>query len=91
MGLTATRSNGAAFSYGFDRVRFVRPVFVGDTIRPRVTLADKRPDPKQNRFGRVVERIEVIDQHEKVVLACDHVPPGRTQGPAAPGRVVSGA
>ena len=39
VGLTASLINPVAFSYGYDRLRFVRPVFIGDTIRTRVTIS----------------------------------------------------
>ena len=44
VGLTATLINPVAFSYGYDRLRFVRPVFIGDTIRTRVTITSKADD-----------------------------------------------
>jgi acyl dehydratase len=44
VGLTATLINPVAFSYGYDRLRFIRPVFIGDTIRTRVTIAAKEDD-----------------------------------------------
>ena len=47
VGLTATLINPVAFSYGYDRLRFVRPVFIGDTIRTRVTIRAKEDDPKR--------------------------------------------
>ncbi len=73
VGLTATLINPVAFSYGYDRLRFVRPVFIGDTIRTRVTIAAKEDDPKRPAFGRVVERCEVLNQRDEVVLAADHI------------------
>jgi monoamine oxidase len=73
VGLTATLINPVAFSYGYDRLRFVRPVFIGDTIRTRVTIAAKEDDPKRPEFGRVVERCEVLNQRGEVVLATDHI------------------
>jgi monoamine oxidase len=73
VGLTATLINPVAFSYGYDRLRFVRPVFIGDTIRTRVTVAAKEDDPKRPEFGRVVERCEVLNQRGEVVLATDHI------------------
>ena len=39
VGLTASLINPVAFSYGYDRLRFIKPVFIGDTIRTRVTIA----------------------------------------------------
>ena len=73
VGLTATMINTVAFSYGYDRLRFVRPVFIGDTIRTRVTISAKEDDPKRKDAGRVVERCEVINQKGEVVLAADHI------------------
>ena len=73
VGLTATVINPVAFSYGYDRLRFVRPVFIGDTIRTRVTITAKEDDPKRPEAGRVVERCEVVNQRGEVVLAADHI------------------
>src|ERR1700722_10236867 len=38
IGLTANQINPAAFTYGYDRLRFPKPVFIGDTLRTRVTI-----------------------------------------------------
>ena len=73
VGLTATLINPVAFSYGYDRLRFVRPVHLGDTIRTRVTISAKEDDPKRANMGRVTERCEVLNQRDEVVLACDHI------------------
>ena len=73
IGLTATLINPVAFSYGYDRLRLVRPVFIGDTIRTRVTIQAKEDDPKRPEAGRVIERCEVINQRGEVVLAADHI------------------
>lgn len=73
VGLTASLINPVAFSYGYDRLRFVRPVFIGDTIRTRVTIFAKEDDLKRREMGRVVERCEVLNQRDEVVLAADHI------------------
>ncbi len=73
VGLTASVINPVAFSYGYDRLRFVRPVFIGDTIHTRATIAAKEDDPKRAGSGRVIERIEVVNQRGEVVLAADHI------------------
>lgn len=73
VGLTATLINPVAFSYGYDRLRFVRPVHIGDTIRTRVTISAIEDDPKRPNMGRVTERCEVLNQRDEVVLACDHI------------------
>jgi acyl dehydratase len=73
VGLTASEINPVAFSYGYDRLRFVKPVFIGDTIRTRTRITQVQPDPKRAGFGRVTERVEVVNQRDETVLACDHL------------------
>ncbi|RWM30814.1 MaoC/PaaZ C-terminal domain-containing protein [Mesorhizobium sp.] len=73
VGLTANVVNPAAFSYGYDRLRFIKPVFIGDTIRTRTTITAKEDDPKRPDSGRVIERVEVLNQRGEVVLAADHI------------------
>lgn len=73
IGLTAGEVNPEAFSYGYDRLRFIKPVFIGDTIRVHVTVQDKREDSKRPAFGIVVERCKVTNQRNEVVLACEHL------------------
>ncbi|MDZ5695897.1 MaoC/PaaZ C-terminal domain-containing protein [Chelativorans sp. M5D2P16] len=73
VGLTANVINPVAFSYGYDRLRFVKPVFIGDTLRTRTTITAKEDDPKRPDAGRVVERCEVLNQRDEVVLAADHI------------------
>jgi acyl dehydratase len=72
VGLTAGEINPVAFSYGYDRLRFIKPVFIGDTIRSRVTISDKR-DHKKPEYGMVVEALEVVNQRGETVLACEHL------------------
>jgi acyl dehydratase len=73
VGLTATIINPVAFSYGYDRLRFVKPVFIGDTIRSGVQITEKELMPKRPGFGRVVERLTVTKQGGETVLVADHI------------------
>ena len=73
MGLTAGNVNPEAFTYGYDRLRFVKPVFIGDTLHVRVTLKEKRESPKRPDWGIVVELVEAINQRNEVVVACEHL------------------
>jgi acyl dehydratase len=73
VGLTATIINPVAFSYGYDRLRFVKPVFIGDTIRSRVEIIGKELMEKRPGFGRVVERLTVTKQDGETVLVADHI------------------
>ena len=90
VGMTAGAVNPRAFSYGYDRLRFVKPVFIGDTITARVTIADKR-DHKRPDHGLVVERCEVTNQRGETVLVCDHLllVQRRSATPAAPGAALT--
>src|SRR6202050_4499682 len=73
IGLTAGQINPVDFKYGFDRLRFPKPVVIGDTIHTRVTIKEKQPDAKRTDFGRVTEACEVINQRGEVVLYCEHI------------------
>ena len=72
VGMTAGDINPRAFSYGYDRLRFIKPVFIGDTIHVRVAIGEKR-DHKKPLYGVVEEKLEVINQRDEVVLACEHL------------------
>jgi monoamine oxidase len=73
VGLTASIINPVAFTYGYDRIRFVKPVFIGDTITTTLTIHSKEEDLKRAGFGRVVERGMVTNQSGEAVLAFDHL------------------
>jgi acyl dehydratase len=73
IGLSATEVNPLAFTYGYERLRFPKPVFIGDTIHTTLTIAGLDPDPKRADHGRITEEVRVINQRGEVVLACDHI------------------
>lgn len=72
VGQTAGEINPLAMTYGYERLRFPKPVFIGDTIRTKVTIAEKR-DHKRPDYGIVVEKLEVINQRGECVMACEHL------------------
>jgi acyl dehydratase len=71
--MTAGVVNPGAMSYRYDRPRFIRPVFIRDTIRVVVTVKEKRDEKKRPGYGIVVEGCEVLNQHNETVLACEHI------------------
>ncbi len=73
IGLTASEINPHAFTYGYDKLRFPRPVLIGDTIKTRLTVTEKEPDSKRPGMGRIVETCEVQNQKGEVVMACHHI------------------
>jgi len=72
VGMTAGTVNPVAFSYGYDKLRFIKPVFIGDTITCKVTISDKRGH-KRPGHGIVVEHLDVMNQRGEVVLVADHL------------------
>jgi acyl dehydratase len=73
IGMTASTINPRAMSYGYDRLRFISPVFIGDTISVAATIGEKRDHPRRANAGIVVEKIEVKNQRGEMVLVCEHL------------------
>jgi acyl dehydratase len=73
VGLTASTINPRAMSYGYDRLRFIRPVFIGDTITATARITEKRDHPRRQSHGVVVEALEVTNQRGETVLVCEHL------------------
>jgi acyl dehydratase len=73
VGLSAGDVNPEAFTYGYDRLRFIKPVFIGDTLHVRVTLKEKRDSPKHPDYGFVIELLEATNQQNEIVMVCEHL------------------
>tara|TARA_Y100000590_G_C15639324_1_gene984311 strand:- start:241 stop:699 length:459 start_codon:yes stop_codon:yes gene_type:complete len=71
--LTAGEVNKKAFTYGFERLRFPNPVFIGDTIHTKVTIKEKKDDPKRPQYGQVNEACEILNQNDKCVCYSEHI------------------
>lgn len=52
--------------YGIDKLRFVRPTFLGDTIRVEKKVIDKQ---EKERGGVITFETNVLNQNSEVVLA----------------------
>ncbi|MBI1745541.1 MAG: MaoC family dehydratase N-terminal domain-containing protein [Acidobacteria bacterium] len=52
--------------YGVDKLRFVKPVFIGDTIWAREKILSK--EPRDEKSGIITIQTEVINQREEVAL-----------------------
>lgn len=72
VGLSAGLINEVAMTYGYEKLRFIRPVFINDTIKAKVTIKDKR-DHKKPGYGIVSEALEVFNQNEELVMVCEHL------------------
>lgn len=72
VGLTADVVNEVAMTYGYERLRFIKPVFIGDTIKVTVTIKEKK-DHKKPGYGLVTELVETTNQHNELVMVCEHI------------------
>jgi len=63
--------NTSVASLGWDKVRFRRPIFAGDTVHVRVVFIDKR-ESRSGPHGIVIERTEMINQDGDVVIEAEH-------------------
>jgi acyl dehydratase len=54
-------------------VRFIRPVFIADTITVWAKITEKRDHPKRKTHGFVVEAVDIWNQRGETVLACEHL------------------
>jgi len=60
-----------AFSYGHDNIRFVNPVFIGDTITVHTEVV--AVENYDDEFGRVVNKYTVTNQRDETVLVDEHI------------------
>lgn len=70
LGLVATNCVNA-FSYGYDKLRFIKPVFIGDTIYTIKTDMDKQP--KYKDMGLYRASYEIFKNEGELVLYCEHI------------------
>ncbi len=70
LGLMA-HNNINTFSYGYDKLRFIKPVFIGDTIYTIRTNLEKQP--KYKDMGMVRVSYEVFKNEGQLVLYCEHL------------------
>jgi acyl dehydratase len=72
IGMTADVINEVAMTYGYERLRFTKPVFIGDTIRVKVSICERK-DHKKPGYGLVSELVEVFNQNNELVMICEHL------------------
>jgi len=68
LGLYTTTS---VASLGWDKVRFVRPLYVEDTVRSRIRFIAKRPSRNPAR-GVVTEAVDLVRDDGEVVISGEH-------------------
>lgn len=58
-------------SPGAKNLRWLKPVFAGDTIIYRQTLVAKRPSAKRLGWGVIETKVEAVNQHGEPVFSMD--------------------
>jgi acyl dehydratase len=68
-------ANSAYAGAGLDRLRWLRPVRPGDTIRSTAEVLEMRPSTARDDIGRVIMRHDAFNQRGEAVmtLVCTHV------------------
>ncbi|RWB78631.1 MAG: MaoC family dehydratase [Mesorhizobium sp.] len=79
LGLVATNCVNA-FSYGYDKLRFIKPVFIGDTIYSIRTNLDKKS--RYHDMGLIRASYEVFKGEGELVLYCEHLQTVKYKNPA---------
>jgi len=59
---------GTIVSYGYDRIRFLRPVFIGDTVTVTYEIVEQ-----DAATGKVFARVTCTNQRGEVVAAATHI------------------
>jgi len=66
--LMIEKAKATAVSAGYDRIRFIKPIFIGDTVTVTYTIVEI----DQERF-RTLANIEVRNQHEELCTVAQHM------------------
>ena len=59
---------GTIVSYGYDRIRFPKPVFIGDTVTVTYAIAEH-----DVAAGKISSRVTCTNQRNEVVAAATHI------------------
>lgn len=61
-------SAAVSVSLGYDKIRFIRPVFINDTLTARYTIEEIDPEAARSR-----SRVEVVNQAGDLCLVGTHI------------------
>ncbi|TAN27746.1 MAG: MaoC family dehydratase [Castellaniella sp.] len=61
-------ASGTPVSLGYDRIRFIRPVFVGDTLTARYTIEEVDEKAVRSR-----SKVEITNQEGELCLTGSHI------------------
>lgn len=55
-------------SYGYDKLRFIKPVYFGDTLTCKYTV-----DRIEEETNKTFSKLEIFNQHGEIVLFAIHI------------------
>ena len=61
-------SRGTSVSMGYDRIRFLKPVFIGDTLTARYTILELDPATRRSR-----SKVEVVKDNGELAVVGEHL------------------
>jgi acyl dehydratase len=67
-----TQGTGVA-SLGWDKWTFKKPIMIGDTVRVRWQLTQKRESGSKPNMGIITEFVELMNQKGEVVQSGEHI------------------
>nr|WP_312579493.1 MaoC/PaaZ C-terminal domain-containing protein [Sedimentibacter sp.] len=65
---TQAKAEIPSVSYGYDRLRFIKPVYFGDTVTATYTIIEI-----DNENLKSVGKVEVVNQKGEVVVVANHI------------------
>ncbi|WP_254274640.1 MaoC family dehydratase [Haloarcula marina] len=68
---TISRDAGFGVNYGFNKVRFLNPVYVGDTISGTIEIVDA--SEQDDDWGILTLQIEISNQDDDLVLIAENL------------------
>ncbi len=66
--LMIEKAGATAVSVGYDRIRFVKPIFIGDTVTVTYTISEVDEESMKTRA-----EIEVTNQHGELCTVAQHI------------------
>lgn len=57
-----------SLSYGYDRLRFLRPVYFGDTVTAKYTI-----DAVDEEDLKTFAKVEIYNQHQELCVVATHI------------------
>ena len=78
------RKQAGLGSPGVDELRWLKPVYPGDTLRVETEVFEKRRSASRREMGIFKSRVKVFNQHDEPVLAMISIGLVALRDPAAP-------